>query len=174
MATTKRHCLGCSKFVSFRTIRRHLKHGCDRQRKRHTRLCEAADAILERARREGRVRLSPSTRPARSYRHYRRRHPPRSPPPDTPRRNLHNHLPTRSPENQHPDFRFDSPGAGPGPAARATSPRFASRSPPRDEDDEDAQYTLRDAFPWIEDLNAEEYLVNEFLSQLVRTGGTFF
>jgi hypothetical protein len=80
----------------------------------------------------------------------------------------------RSPERENPDFRHDSPGAGPGPTSRAASPRFALRPPPANEDDEDAQYTLRDAFPWVENLNAEEYLMNEFLSQLVRTGGELF
>jgi hypothetical protein len=77
----------------------------------------------------------------------------------------------RSPERENPDSRYNSPGAGPGPSSQAASPRFAFRPPPMDEDDEEAQYTLRDAFPWVENLNAEEYLVNEFLSQLVRTGG---
>ncbi|KAG8743239.1 hypothetical protein FRC10_000240 [Ceratobasidium sp. 414] len=175
----KRTCLGCAKFVTLRTIRRHLKHGCDRQRRRHTQLCEAADAIIERAGRECRVRLDPPRRPAHPCRHYHRRDPPVGPPPDVLRDRLaprkpRADVPRGSPELEHPDFQYDSSGAGPGPASRDSSPRFAPRPPrppPTDEDDEEAQYTLRDAFPWVEELNAEEYLVNEFLSQLVRTGG---
>ncbi|KAG9125491.1 hypothetical protein FRC07_007398 [Ceratobasidium sp. 392] len=178
MACTKRHCLGCKRFVSFRTICRHLKHGCDRQRRRHSRLLDAADAIIERAAREGQVRLAPNPRPpTRPSRHYNRREPPRNPPPAALRARLARQpsdppsdLPRRSPELDNPDFGHDTPGAGPGPTSRNTSPRFARRPSPLGERGEDAPYTLRDAFPWLENLNAEEYLVNQFLSQLIRTG----
>lgn len=74
----------------------------------------------------------------------------------------------RSPEHENHNPEYDTPGSGPGPSSRAGSPRFASPLP---EDDEHAQLTLQDVFPWIENLNAETYLASEFLSQLVRTGG---
>ncbi|KAG9119148.1 hypothetical protein FRC07_005985, partial [Ceratobasidium sp. 392] len=179
MPGEKRHCLGCKRFVSLKTIRRHLKHGCDRQRRRHLRLIEAADAIIERAAREGRVCLAPDVRPVRPSRHYNQRKPPPRPPPPALRArfarqrqpsDLLQAFPCRSPELDNSDFQHDTPGAGPGPTSQEASPRFTHRPLPADENGEPAHYTLRDAFPWLENLSAKEYLVNIWLSQLLRTG----
>lgn len=178
MVPVRRSCLGCNERVSPRTILRHLKNGCDPRTTRNSRLRRAVMAALARVREQGLDRLPPAPRPPRPSRHYHRRPPPQGPPPPALRDRLalptHEEVfdfPMGSPEAEHPDFQFDTPGAGPGPSARATSPRFIPPQP-IDEDDEYAQITLQDVFPWIENLNAEDYLAHEFLSQLVRTGGT--
>ncbi|QRW24227.1 Transposase family tnp2 [Rhizoctonia solani] len=180
MTCSKQHCSGSKCFVSLRTICRHLKHGCNRQRQQHSCLVAATNAIIERALNKGCVCLDPNPRPpTRLSRHYGWHEPPRSPPPPALRDRLAcppndplAELPWYSPEVAHPDFCHDTFGVGPGPASRSASPQFAPqvpRPPPVDKDDKGAQYTLRNAFPWLDNLNAKEYLVNKFLFQLVHT-----
>lgn len=179
MAAEKRYCLGCGKKVSPRTIQRHLKNKqlCNPQTARSGRLQRAVKAALARARRAGLSLLPPAPRPVHPSRHYHRRNPPQGPPPPS----LHNRcasllsnvdfdFPMGSPEPEHPNFQYDTPGASPGPSTRTTSPRFAP-PPAIGEDDEYTPITLQDIYPGLGDLSTEEYLTHKFLSQLVRTGG---
>ncbi|KAF8667769.1 Transposase family tnp2 [Rhizoctonia solani] len=161
MTCTKQHCSGCKCFVSLSTIRHHLKHGCNRQQQQHSCLVAAANAIIEHALNKGCVCLDPNPQPpTRLSCHYGWREPPRSLPPPAlrdclacPPNDPLAELPQYSPEVAHLDFCHDTFGVG-----------------PVDKDDKGAQYTLRNAFPWLDNLNAKEYLVNKFLLQLVRTG----
>lgn len=174
----RRTCVGCAREVSQQTILRHVKNGCG-QRRHESRLRKAAKAALTRARRAGLIHIRPPPPPLRPSRHYHCRYPPRGPSPQplldriasrSPPPDPGFGFPDGSPEVKHPDFQFDTLGAGLGLSSLSSSPQFTPPLP-LDEYDDDTPITYHDRCPWINKLNAEEYIAREFLAQLVRTKG---
>ncbi|CEL62958.1 hypothetical protein RSOLAG1IB_12612 [Rhizoctonia solani AG-1 IB] len=76
------------------------------------------------------------------------------------------------PELDHPDFQFDTPGAGPGPSSQDQSPWFAPYNPsdPAEEEADNNNDPLA-ALPWMHGLAPHNYYELNIQQELLRKGG---
>ncbi|QRV81791.1 Transposase family Tnp2 protein [Ceratobasidium sp. AG-Ba] len=173
-------CPGCNNHLSPKTVRRHDRMGCPGSERRKNKLIRSAERTVRlgysprpSARREGNKRLrSESPRPShdppgtstssrkqrkKNNSHARRKSRSRSrsrswsPPPEDVRL-------------RNPDFRLDSPGAGP--SSRLPSPILCS---PNNKNDPLA--TVYEAQPWLEGLSAEEIACMRTQEEIAKDGG---
>ncbi|KAF8676920.1 Transposase family tnp2 [Rhizoctonia solani] len=69
-----------------------------------------------------------------------------------------------------PNFRFVTPGAGPGPSSREQSPRFAPYNPAEEEEEEEEEDPLA-ALPWMHGIAPHDYYELIVQEELLRKGG---
>jgi hypothetical protein len=140
-------CHWCSRTQTQKTVLQHLHYRCTQGEWRQTLLQLAADAVLARLHRLAThpprhcSMQTASRHPARSSHHYHRC----SPPPGQPLRSSQANPQSPNPHSQdgnahnagspgpHPNARFNTQGARPGPSTREHSPRFSPSPPPGDE-----------------------------------------
>jgi hypothetical protein len=179
---SKSVCHRCGREKSHKTIRRHLKYGCTQTEQRETHLRLAADAALARlhqlittAHRQ-RPAYTMSPRPIRVSRHYHHRNPPLGQSPHTPQVSsrqsspqLHdNHCSEVGYPDPHPDARFDTHGAGPGPSSRQRSPRFSDTPPAHNAP---RTLTLEDVNPELAGMDVIDYLTQTTHAGMARNAG---
>lgn len=192
--TTK--CHKCHQDLSRKTVRHHLRIGCTQSQRKANRR-KAAARQLDSPRRQPRpLHLrnpgsSPSPPRARSPRrtNNRRSNPANPAQPEPPRDHRpHAHSPSTRRSIQHPDFAFDTPGAGP------SQPRALPQHQPDNEpafqfyEDEWDDGVLLDSdsddrrpegpalchnAPWLKGLAASDILKQELEAVIARNGGKF-
>ncbi|CAE6388809.1 unnamed protein product, partial [Rhizoctonia solani] len=158
MPRPRRRCVDCHETWTAEALRRHYRNGCPVNRRAERKRRRKAEADLRRWRcqlreeEQARASLQPRVRG--------RRRAPREPTPPALIDRLRPPVvvyPMGSPEREHPDFRHDTPGAGPGPGSRAHSPRFAP--------DNNA-----DPPPWMNGLTPRDYYAQRAQRALLRHG----
>ncbi|KAF8752888.1 Transposase family tnp2 [Rhizoctonia solani] len=171
MAGTRWRCPECHEMRAPKTYRRHQKYGCPSLRRRASKLRTAAEATLTRLRRLGLVARSPP--PHCPSPHFNRRHPPNVPPPpafcellQSPALPVVDHA--MGEPGFDPNFRFVTPGAGPGPSSREQSPRFAPYNPAEEEEEEEDPLA---ALPWMHGIAPHDYYELIVQEELLRKGG---
>ncbi|QRW24981.1 Retrotransposon-derived protein PEG10 [Rhizoctonia solani] len=173
MAGTRWRCPECHEMRAPKTYWRHQKYGCPSLRRRASKLRTAAEATLTRLRRLGLVARSPP--PHCPLPHFNRRHPPNVPPPpafcellQSPALPVVDHA--MGEPGFDPNFRFVTPGAGPGPSSREQSPRFAPYNPAEEEEEEEEEDPLA-ALPWMHGIAPHDYYELIVQEELLRKGG---